>query len=262
MRRRCLRTKLTPQSDERSIALVTSVDGAPARAAHPRTLSAAGGDGERAAGRIEICREQFAAWCASAWAYPQFRGGTRPNVSVGSRVPSSATGSGSASNVTTPTPTQAFEAQLIADAENPAKENPSPPTFDPLTERLLHSLRPELEALAREHIFTLRQTGADARIVQGTRTLREQARLYARGRTAPGPVVTNAPPGTSAHNYGAAYDIGFFANGRYLDASPFYTTIGPQAAPDGVVWGNNVPGFPPGDVGHYQLPNWQSLPPY
>jgi hypothetical protein len=51
---------------------------------------------------------------------------------------------------------------------------PRAPTFDPLSERLLKT---------------------------------------AQGRTAPGKIVTNARPGTSAHNFGAAYDIGFFQNG-------------------------------------------------
>lgn len=34
-----------------------------------------------------------------------------------------------------------------------------------------------------------------------------QAGLYAQGRTAPGGIVTNAPPGASYHNYGAAADL-------------------------------------------------------
>ena len=43
-----------------------------------------------------------------------------------------------------------------------------------------------------------------------TSTLRDnecQAKLYAKGRTAPGPKVTNAKPGQSFHNYGVAFDV-------------------------------------------------------
>lgn len=42
--------------------------------------------------------------------------------------------------------------------------------------------------------------------ISGTRTVAEQADLYAQGRTKPGKIVTNAKPGTSAHNYGIATD--------------------------------------------------------
>ncbi|MFZ5897296.1 MAG: RHS repeat-associated core domain-containing protein, partial [Myxococcota bacterium] len=187
-----------------------------------------------------------------------FRGGALPNVSNGAQDSTAGNGRDNASGRT---PQEAFEDRLLQETGDPVPTPPSPPTFDPLTEHLLKSLRPELEVLAREHIFALRQTGADARVVQGTRTYAEQARRYAIGRTRPGNIVTNAPPGTSAHNFGAAYDIGFFDKGQYLGNSPLYTTIGPAAAPGGVVWGRDVPGFPPGDLGHYQLPNWEGLPP-
>jgi len=40
----------------------------------------------------------------------------------------------------------------------------------------------------------------DMSITSGHRTHEEQAALYARGRTAPGPKVTNAKPGQSRHN--------------------------------------------------------------
>jgi peptidoglycan LD-endopeptidase CwlK len=45
------------------------------------------------------------------------------------------------------------------------------------------------------------------RVVQGLRTIDEQNALYAQGRTAPGPIVTNAKGGTSYHNYGLAFDF-------------------------------------------------------
>jgi D-alanyl-D-alanine carboxypeptidase len=51
------------------------------------------------------------------------------------------------------------------------------------------------------------QYGLDTTIGLGGRTMDQQAKLYAQGRTAPGPIVTNAPPGSSYHNFGAAADI-------------------------------------------------------
>ncbi len=149
-----------------------------------------------------------------------------------------------------------FGPQTIARPQGPGQ-----PTFDARTERLINGLRADLQPLARQHISTLRQTGTDARVVQGTRTWAQQARIYAQGRTTPGPQVKDARPGQSAHNFGAAYDIGIFENGAYSGHSPLYRSIGPAAAPPGVVWGPTIPSFPQDDVGHYQLPNWQTLPP-
>jgi peptidoglycan L-alanyl-D-glutamate endopeptidase CwlK len=45
------------------------------------------------------------------------------------------------------------------------------------------------------------------RIVQGLRTIDEQNALYAKGRTAPGDIVTRAKGGSSFHNYGLAFDF-------------------------------------------------------
>ena len=40
----------------------------------------------------------------------------------------------------------------------------------------------------------------DFSVTTGHRTMEEQARLYAQGRTMPGSIVTNARPGDSTHN--------------------------------------------------------------
>lgn len=45
------------------------------------------------------------------------------------------------------------------------------------------------------------------RVAQGLRTIAEQNALYAKGRTTPGPKVTNARGGSSYHNYGLAIDF-------------------------------------------------------
>jgi peptidoglycan L-alanyl-D-glutamate endopeptidase CwlK len=41
----------------------------------------------------------------------------------------------------------------------------------------------------------------------GLRTIAEQDALYAQGRTTPGKIVTNAPGGSSFHNFGLAVDL-------------------------------------------------------
>jgi peptidoglycan L-alanyl-D-glutamate endopeptidase CwlK len=61
------------------------------------------------------------------------------------------------------------------------------------------------------------------RIVQGLRTIEEQNALYAKGRTAPGSIVTNAKGGSSYHNYGLAIDFAILidkdGNGTYDELS-------------------------------------------
>ena len=52
------------------------------------------------------------------------------------------------------------------------------------------------------------------RVVQGLRTIEEQNALYAKGRTAPGSIVTNAKGGKSFHNHGLAFDICMMINGK------------------------------------------------
>jgi peptidoglycan L-alanyl-D-glutamate endopeptidase CwlK len=81
---------------------------------------------------------------------------------------------------------------------------------------------------AKKHF---QEKGVDVRIISGNRTWAEQDALYAKGRTAPGPKVTNAKGGQSNHNYGIAVDLGLFTtDGRYLEESPLYKEIGKVVA--------------------------------
>ncbi len=50
--------------------------------------------------------------------------------------------------------------------------------------------------------------------VSGLRSFEEQGQLFAKGRTAPGPIVTRAKPGMSYHNYGLATDWLYFRDER------------------------------------------------
>lgn len=51
-------------------------------------------------------------------------------------------------------------------------------------------------------------------VYYGLRTAAEQAALYAQGRTTPGAIVTNAPPGRSAHEHGLAVDVCILVGGH------------------------------------------------
>lgn len=58
-----------------------------------------------------------------------------------------------------------------------------------------------LQALLRE------QYGLETKVGEGFRDPFRQGKLYQQGRSTPGPIVTNAPSGSSYHNYGAAADL-------------------------------------------------------
>lgn len=98
--------------------------------------------------------------------------------------------------------------------------------------------------------------GCDYVAIQGTRTMDEQAKLYAKGRTAPGPKVTNAKPGSSWHNFGLAADYGVFKDGKYLDsdnpklAHKVHAACGALAPTYHLDWGGNWNSFK--DTPHYQ----------
>lgn len=64
--------------------------------------------------------------------------------------------------------------------------------------------RPQVDALI-EAVQNV--TGRKWVCVQGRRTIAEQDALYAQGRAAPGKVITKAPGGFSAHNFGLAADL-------------------------------------------------------
>jgi peptidoglycan LD-endopeptidase CwlK len=66
------------------------------------------------------------------------------------------------------------------------------------------SIRQDVKSFITEAEESLNVT---LRIVQGLRTIDEQNALYAKGRTTPGPKVTNAKGGSSYHNYGLAIDL-------------------------------------------------------
>jgi peptidoglycan L-alanyl-D-glutamate endopeptidase CwlK len=144
----------------------------------------------------------------------------------------------------------------------PAAGGPPPvaisvtPVFvDARSEKTISTLLPELHSLARQLVQDAADEGITIKIISGLRTYDEQNSLYAQGRTASGNVVTNAKGGYSNHNFGIAFDIGVFENGKYLGNSPSYRVVGPIGTALGLEWGGNWKTFV--DLPHYQLrPSW------
>ena len=134
-------------------------------------------------------------------------------------------------------------------------------TFDERTERNISSLHPAVQPRAREFmrlaLDLAAKHGVIVRIISGLRSYAEQSALYAKGRTAQGPKVTNARAGHSNHNFGTAWDIGLFKGKTYLAASPIYREIGIAARSLGLTWGGDFKSFP--DTPHYEVPTGLTL---
>lgn len=79
--------------------------------------------------------------------------------------------------------------------------------------RRLEDLHPVVATLARKLLFNAQEACVPVMITQTLRSMDEQATLYARGRTAPGRIVTYAKPGQSYHNYGLAFDVAILKDG-------------------------------------------------
>lgn len=76
--------------------------------------------------------------------------------------------------------------------------------MDSISETRLAEVSPELSRRVHQLADML---SFPIRITQGFRTYAQQDALYAQGRTAAGPRVTDAEGGQSAHNFGYAVDV-------------------------------------------------------
>lgn len=126
---------------------------------------------------------------------------------------------------------------------------------DDRSETNIATLHPKVQSYARALILRAKDSGITIKIISGTRSYDEQAKLYAQGRTEPGKRVTNAGPGYSNHNFGLAFDIGVFSGNRYLEESPAYKAVGALGIELGLEWGGNWRSLQ--DEPHFQLrPQW------
>lgn len=123
---------------------------------------------------------------------------------------------------------------------------------DPRSQRNIDGLDPLTAKLATEHLRRLAAEGLTFKVTSGTRTMAQQAALYAQGRTAPGAVVTKARPGYSWHNFGTAYDLTLFSGKNPIWESPKYLRAGEIGKELGLEWGGEWRTFK--DIPHFQRP--------
>ena len=130
----------------------------------------------------------------------------------------------------------------------------------------VYGLHPLLDAKRVELIKLAELQGIRLVTTSGLRTFAEQNALYAKGRTAPGNVVTNARAGDSWHNYGLAFDV-VFDNGRgdptweeydmNKNGLDDWDEIGKIGSSIGLEWGGYWTGFL--DRPHFQYTFGKSL---
>lgn len=136
--------------------------------------------------------------------------------------------------------------------------------FDARSEAGIMTLQPDAQRKAREFLKATTALPLTYKIISGTRTYAEQDELFAHGRTKPGPRVTNARGGQSNHNFGIAWDVGIFDNGKYLTGATHeeeqaYIDLGTHilANVTGLEWGGNWHDFV--DRPHFQLTTGQTV---
>lgn len=118
----------------------------------------------------------------------------------------------------------------------------------------LEQLLPALKVKGYQLIQQLSLQGIDVEIAQGLRTWPEQEALYAKGRTAPGPIVTRAKPEQSWHTFGCAFDVDIETTAGGLDwtgTSPAWQATIAAGTGLGLTAGAEFRTFP--DKPHFQL---------
>lgn len=89
--------------------------------------------------------------------------------------------------------------------------------------------------------------GIRVRVTSTRRSAEEQRRLYAQGRTEPGPIVTWTL--NSAHVSGRAFDVTVDGAPEYDDDPDAWEILGELGQGMGLDWGGAY-----GDFGHFELP--------
>lgn len=120
--------------------------------------------------------------------------------------------------------------------------------YPPFTRQLLALLTEALEV--HQHAYW---------VVELHRSYERSDELFAHGRTTPGPIVTRARAGQSAHNFGIAADLcldGYVDRaGLQPDWRPeSYELLRTLAPKHGLVWGGTFKGL--ADFPHVQLPGF------
>lgn len=127
------------------------------------------------------------------------------------------------------------------------------PEADAQSESIISSLDTSMHSLAREMVASAAQEGIQLRITSGYRSPSSQDKIYQQGRTVEGPVVTNARPGYSKHNFGVAFDVAPIKDGKvyYPNDTALWKRIGQIGKSLGLKWGGD---WSKPDLLHFEHP--------
>ncbi len=130
--------------------------------------------------------------------------------------------------------------------------------IDPKTKENLATLHPAIREQARNFIIQAKNAGIDVHVTSGLRSMKEQAAIYAQGRDLKGnivdksKVVSYAPPGSSYHNYGLAFDVSIVEGKKQnwdFSSTP-WQSVGKLGEESGFEWGGSWTDFK--DYPHFQ----------
>lgn len=111
----------------------------------------------------------------------------------------------------------------------------------------LAGVHPMLAEKVRKVCYAMAMLGFEMIVTGGLRTTAQQQALYAKGRTAPGEIVTNADGVTHTSNhqakvdgYGHAVDCAFMVDGKasWAESNP-WALYGAMATALGLRWGGD-----------------------
>ena len=125
----------------------------------------------------------------------------------------------------------------------------------------LHPLVRDKALLAYKEAVQSTPIGVHPFITQTLRTFKESDALYAKGRTTPGDIVTNASAGKSYHNYGLAIDFVNLIDGEMAwKVDDNWMIVVNIFKSHGFVWGGDFKSIK--DAPHFEMNfgnNWRVL---
>lgn len=106
-----------------------------------------------------------------------------------------------------------------------------------INSRDIAELEPVTQGKCKQFLKKCAEAGIDVIITSTFRDFESQDALYAKGRTAPGPRVTNAQAGESFHNYRVAFDFVPVVDGKAMwNDNKAFETCGKIAEACGLEW--------------------------
>jgi len=113
-----------------------------------------------------------------------------------------------------------------------------------INSRNIDDLTPDTAAKCRAFVAACALEGIDVSITSTFRDDASQASIYAKGRTAPGPRVTNAKPGYSMHNHRVAFDFVPIVDGKAVwNDDHLWAKCGAIGESIGLEWGGGWQSF-------------------